>query len=149
MSRCHPFAGGVFSKKRFIEDDLFVFPAEFAKSRFEFVARGPKVTRHTSDAIDMAVGSNLLGGQADDRPCAGKEILHYLGDQATLFGLGRFADNDREVQFAFCQAFQRGIGDAAEAAGVDFGDDASCNCLFGLVMEIHIANHFFELIGRK
>ena len=79
-----------------------------------------------------------------------EEIFDDFGHEAAFLGLGGFADDGGKIQFAFGEPFQRGIGDAFQSLRVHLLDDALLDEFFvDLVVRIHIANHFLQLIGGE
>ena len=149
MARRHPLDGRIVGEKLFVEDHLLVFAPEAAEAWLQAFAGRPQRARHPADPVNMAAFGDLL--RLDPRQRAGleEEVLDDLGHQPPLLGLGRLADNGRQVQLAAGQPFEGGIGDAPEALGIHFFHDAVQDHLLGQVAGVHVAQHALQLVGRE
>ena len=147
MAGRDPLEGGVALEVFLVEDDGFVFAAQFAEAGFEAFADGPERSGNFAEAIDMTVLAGLAGIDARNRCGLGEEVLDDLGDQPAFLGLGRFPDDGGQVQLAPGETFQSRVGDGFKALRVHFLDDAALDDFLGhLIARIHLADHALQLI---
>ncbi len=97
----------------------------------------------------MSLLLHRSGLEAGQRPGLHKEIFDDFRHQASLFGLGRFAHNGRQIEFPFGQPLQGRVGDLAKALGLHLLHDAVLDDRLGQVVGVHVAHHLFQLVGRK
>ena len=110
MAGRDPFRGRVRQEKPLVEDDLLVLAAELAEARLQPLADRPEGARDPADAVDMLTfGLVSLGWTPASGRGLHEEVLDHLGHQPALLGLGRLADDGREVQLPLGQPFQRRV----------------------------------------
>ena len=115
MAGRDPFQGGVRRHDALSKTILPYSRPSRPKRGFLAVADREQVARHLADAVDVAgLGVVSLGWRPDSGAACDEEVLDDLGHQPPFLGLGRLADDGREVQFLLGQPFQGRFGDRAE-----------------------------------
>ena len=149
MARRNPFQGRIGGQQGLVEHDLAILPTEAAEAGFLPVADGQQVARHLADAKHAAG----LGGFLGHKPRLGgglhEERLDDLRHQPPLLGLGRFADDGREVESFLARPSRATFGNRAEAIGADVADDAILDLVFVGNAGVHVAEQLFQLVRGK
>ena len=126
-----------------------VLPAEAAKAVFLLVADRNQIPWDLADAVGVAVFAGRLGMQAGLGGGLHEELFDDLGHQPPFLGLGRPADDGREVEFLAGQALQRRFGDGPESLGADVADDAVLNLPFVGLPGVHLPQQLLQQVGRE
>lgn len=67
-----------------------------------------------------------------------------IRDEPPFLGLSRLADDGREVQFLFGQAFEGALGDRTEAIGAHVLDDSILNLVLVREAGVHVAEELLQ-----
>ena len=106
MAGRDPFQGRIAGQQGLVEDDLAVLPTQAAEAGFLPIADGQQIARHLADAKHAARLAGFLGHKARLGGGLHEERLDDLRHQPPFLGLGRLADDGRQVQILLGQALQ-------------------------------------------
>ena len=107
-----------------------------------------QVARDLADAVDVAVLGRRLGMQAGLGRGLDEEVLDDLGHQPPLLGLGRLADDRREVQFLLGQALQGDSVIARNRSGLTSRTMRSSICARRSA-GVHVAEQLLQQVRRE
>ena len=88
MAGRYPVHCRVLRQVTLVEDDLLVFFAQPAETRFQQVASSPEVLRNPANPVTVLPFGDLLGMHPKHRPRQQEEVLHHLGHQPALLRFG-------------------------------------------------------------
>src|SRR5271169_4867082 len=131
MAWRNPVVSGKLLKDFLVEDNLFVFSAQLSESRLQPLSDGPEVARHAGHLVRVLPFALLAHFNTSHGGSLKKKVLDDLRNQSAFLGFGGLADNGGEIELAFRQSLQCGIGNASEVLGVDLLDNALLDELFG------------------
>src|SRR5437762_904611 len=115
MAGGDPLQSWVVRKESLIKDNLFVFPAEFAKARLQSFTDRPKRSRNPSHTINVPVLMGLFRVNVGDGRGVKKEVFNDFGNESAFLGFRRLAHYRRKIQFALSQSFEGRVRNLAKA----------------------------------